>query len=153
MTEFEASRRKILYGAAAAGVAAPILAACGSEDEAAGDAAAAPTSADTGGSDAPATQGPAESGIPTSDIPVGGGAIFPDDQYVVTQPSEGDFKAFTAVCTHRQCLVASVSDGSINCTCHGSRFSIEDGSVVNGPATSPLAEKDVKVTGNSLTVS
>ena len=64
----------------------------------------------------------------TADIEVGGGTIFADEQVVVTQPSEGEFKAFTTTCTHQGCQVESVSDGSINCPCHGSSFSIEDGS-------------------------
>ena len=41
----------------------------------------------------------------TSDIAVGGGAIFADEKVVVTQPTEGDFKCFTAICTHQGCLV------------------------------------------------
>ena len=86
----------------------------------------------------------------TADIPVGGGKIFKDEQVVVTQPKDGEFKAFTSICTHQKCPVANVSDGTINCTCHGSRFSITDGSVANPPATQPLAEKKITVTGNSI---
>lgn len=86
----------------------------------------------------------------TADIPVGGGKIFKDEQVVVTQPKDGEFKAFTSICTHQKCPVANVSDGTINCTCHGSRFSITDGSVTNPPATQPLAEKKITVTGNSI---
>ena len=70
----------------------------------------------------------------------------------MTQPAEGVFKAFTAVCTHQGCIVASVADGTINCPCHGSMFSIENGSVVDGPAPSPLAEKTVSVEGDQVTV-
>lgn len=86
----------------------------------------------------------------TSDIPVGGGKIFKDEKVVVTQPKEGEFKAFTNICTHQQCPVANVSDGTINCTCHGSKFSITDGSVENPPATEPLAEKKITVKGDSI---
>jgi len=86
----------------------------------------------------------------TADIPVGGGKIFKDEQVVVTQPKEGEFKAFTSICTHQKCPVANVSDGTINCTCHGSKFSITDGSVANPPATQPLAEKKITVSGNSI---
>ena len=46
-----------------------------------------------------------------SDIPEGGGAIFPDEEVVVTQPEPGDFKAFSAICTHQKCLVTSVTPG------------------------------------------
>ena len=38
----------------------------------------------------------------------------------------------------------------LNCPCHGSRFSITNGSVVNGPASSPLPPVDIKVQGTSI---
>jgi nitrite reductase/ring-hydroxylating ferredoxin subunit len=86
----------------------------------------------------------------TADIPVGGGKILPGQKIVITQPQAGSFDAFTAVCTHQGCLVATVSGGTINCPCHGSKFSIANGSVVNGPATSPLAPVSIKVQGTSI---
>jgi len=86
----------------------------------------------------------------TTDIPVGGGKILTDKKIVITQPQAGSFKAFTAVCTHQGCIVGTVSGGTINCPCHGSKFSITNGSVVNGPATSPLAPVGIKVQGTSI---
>jgi len=86
----------------------------------------------------------------TSDIPVGGGKILADKKIVITQPHAGTFDAFTAVCTHQGCIVGSVSGGTINCPCHGSKFSTTNGSVVNGPATSPLAPISIKVQGTSI---
>lgn len=80
-----------------------------------------------------------------SDIPVGGGKVFGDAGVVVTQPDEGTLRAFSAECTHRGCTVEKVADGTINCGCHGSRFAIEDGSVVRGPAEEPLPKKQVEV--------
>jgi Rieske Fe-S protein len=71
---------------------------------------------------------------------------------VVTQPTAGQYKAFTAVCTHEQCTVGDVSGGTINCYCHGSKFSITDGSVVKGPAASPLAAKNVTISGDSISL-
>ncbi|WP_194835224.1 Rieske (2Fe-2S) protein [Nocardia sp. XZ_19_369] len=83
----------------------------------------------------------------TADIPVGGGVIVGDT--VVTQPSAGSFVGLSSVCTHAGCKVASVSGGTINCTCHGSRYRL-DGSVSNGPAVKPLAAKPVRVVGDSV---
>lgn len=85
-------------------------------------------------------------------VPVGGGAVFTEHQVVVTQPSAGDFRAFSAVCTHQGCTVRDVVDGAIACPCHGSRFDITDGSVVRGPAQQPLARLDIAVEGGTLTV-
>ena len=87
-----------------------------------------------------------------ADIPVGGGKIFAPNQVVVTQPVKGTFKAFSSICTHQSCPVASVSGGTINCDCHGSQYSIDDGSVVTGPATFPLAEEKITVSGNEITL-
>ena len=86
-----------------------------------------------------------------ADIPVGSGTIFPEAQTVITQPTSGNFKAFTSICTHQQCQVADVTD-TINCKCHGSKFSITDGSVVNPPAPTPLAAKKVTVEGDTVAV-
>jgi Rieske Fe-S protein len=47
-------------------------------------------------------------------------------------------------------LVTTVSDGIINCPCHGSRYSVADGSVQSGPAPRPLPEKSIKVEGSEI---
>jgi len=86
----------------------------------------------------------------TSEVPVGGGKIFSSAKVVVTQPSAGVFKGFSAVCTHEGCTVDQVSNGSIDCPCHGSQFSVKDGSVVSGPAPSPLPAAAIKITGTSI---
>ncbi|WP_425246886.1 Rieske (2Fe-2S) protein [Streptomyces sp. NEAU-NA10] len=86
----------------------------------------------------------------TAEIPVGGGKIFEDEKIVVTQPTKGDFKAFSAVCTHQGCTVATVADGTINCPCHKSSFRITDGSVTGGPATRPLPAEQITVEGGSI---
>ncbi len=153
----EMSRRVLLRGAAVTGVAAPLLAACASDEEPSGSGATSASPEESGGE----TDGSSESSDPaaggttvaTSDVPVEGGVILADEMVVVTQPAEGEFKAFSAVCTHQGCPVQSVSEGTINCDCHGSKFSIEDGSVVNGPATSALESKSVSVEGDQVTVS
>ena len=97
---------------------------------------------------APAPDTPAGDAVlgKAEDVPVGGGAVFRDQKIVVTQPTAGEFKGFSAVCTHQGCIVADVTDGTINCTCHGSKFEITDGAVVAGPAGSPLPPEPVSVT-------
>ena len=86
-----------------------------------------------------------------TDVPVGGCAVNADLKIVVSQPVEGDFKAFSAVCTHQGCLVDSSADGEIPCKCHGSRFSLTDGSVLTGPATEALAQVGISVVDGVVT--
>ncbi len=83
----------------------------------------------------------------TSDVPVGGGIIVGDT--VLTQPTSGRFVALSTTCTHAGCKVSQVSGGTINCPCHGSKFGL-DGSVKQGPASSPLESKSVRAEGDSL---
>ncbi|CAL9317803.1 Rieske (2Fe-2S) protein [Streptomyces sp. SudanB182_2057] len=105
------------------------------------------------GETSPAAREAAPAGAPlarTADIPEGGGKVFEDRKIVVTQPEKGRFKAFSAVCTHQGCTVTQVTDGTILCPCHSSRFRITDGSVTAGPATRPLTEEQVMVHENSV---
>ena len=85
-----------------------------------------------------------------SAVPVGGGVIYTAAKVVVTQPTKNVYKAFSAVCTHVGCVCNVVADGTINCPCHGSKFKITDGSVVTGPAPSPLQAKTITVTGGKI---
>jgi Rieske Fe-S protein len=113
-------------------------------------AASAPTSA--AASSASSASGGSAAGAltATSAIPVGGGMIFASQTTVVTQPTAGEFKVFSAVCTHMGCIVNQIADGRIDCPCHGSEYSITDGAVLAGPAPKPLPAKPFKVTGDSI---
>ncbi len=148
-------RRTLLRGAGGGVVAASWLVACGSDDggssdggDSGGDAASGsdPTAPDetTGGGG-----GGADALAATSDVAVGGGVIV-EEKYVITQPTKGDFKGFSAICTHQGCVVTTIEGGEIICPCHQSHYSIEDGSVTDGPAPSPLPEEPIKVQGNSI---
>lgn len=145
------SRRTLLACAGATCVA--VLAGCARYNSNRGIGASQPAQ---GSSPATASTRPSgdSAGSPalakTADIPVGGGKILTGPQIVITQPKAGSFLAFTAVCTHAGCTVSDVTGGTINCPCHGSKFSIVNGSVVNGPATSPLAAVSIKVRGTSI---
>lgn len=144
MGDHEVSRRTVVVGIGAGALALGATSCSTYGTPTAGTTAATQPSGGAGGGAAPlATK---------EDIPVGGGTIFSEQQVVVTQPADGDFKAFSAVCTHQGCLVDTVSGGTINCPCHGSKYKITDGSVVRGPATRPLAPKSVVVQGDSLLV-
>jgi Rieske Fe-S protein len=84
------------------------------------------------------------------EIPVGGGRVFPERRVVVTQPTDGEFRGFGIVCTHDGCELNAVADGTINCPCHGSRYAITDGSVVQGPARTGLRVEQVAVDGDRV---
>jgi nitrite reductase/ring-hydroxylating ferredoxin subunit len=145
-----ASRRALLFGVGAAGVTS-VLAACSDDNS------STPPN-NTPLTNAPQTTAPADSGgnsggnvlAKTTDIPEGGGKIFAAQSVVVTQPAKGQFKAFSSICTHMKCPVGNVSGGTINCDCHGSKYSVTDGSVKNGPATKPLEEKTITVAGGDI---
>ena len=150
--ESTATRRTVLRGALVAGVGVPFLAACGGDDPASSGTEPSGGASSSGGE----SSSPGGGGGPiasTDDIPEGGGLILDDPQVVITQPVAGEFKAFSSICTHQGCPLDNVTDGTINCTCHGSQFSIEDGSVVGGPAPSPLPEEAITVKGSDISVS
>jgi Rieske Fe-S protein len=157
------TRRAVVSAAGAAGLAAA-LTACGSDDSGS-DEGGADSAQDAGSAQQSqsAEAGPSGSGdagqsgggggtelAKTSQIPEGGGMVFKDHKVVVTQPSAGEFKAFSSVCTHRGCSVGDVSGGTINCPCHKSKFDITDGSVKGGPALKPLPGAQIKVQGSSI---
>ncbi|MGW0365614.1 Rieske (2Fe-2S) protein [Streptomyces sp. NPDC002990] len=138
MSEPTGAARRTVLAASAAALAGGALTACGGG----------------GGEDGPASeQGtgatpPAAAPKPlttTADVPVGGGKVFKDEKVVVTQPTAGSFRCFSAVCTHQGCLVNKVENGTIDCPCHDSKFKVADGAPTGGPATRPLAEKKITV--------
>jgi Rieske Fe-S protein len=144
----ETTRRAVLAGAVGVGTAA-VVAGCGGGGDkgssATGGAQPRPTPASTGQAGKALAR--------TADIPLHGGKVFEAEKVVVTQPSAGHIKAFSAVCTHMGCLVGSVANDVITCPCHGSTYSAQDGSVTRGPAPKPLAAKQLTVTGDSISVS
>jgi len=162
------NRRAVLAAGGVAGASAALLAVAGCATYSNSQSSARNTTANAAPT---ASGGPAASGDssnqaagapdagasgtvvgPASGVPVGGGKIFADQSVVVTQPTAGTYKAFSAICTHQGCTVNAVSGGTINCPCHGSKFKIEDGSVANGPAKKALPAKQVTNDGGQLRV-
>jgi len=140
------TRRVMLVSTGAA--AAAVLAGCATGEQPAGSAGTPATGTNPDPADAPPeTQGPLAH---TGDVPVGGGIVLDQRNIVLTQPTKGTFKAFTATCTHQGCQVVEVKGGTIRCPCHGSQFKIADGSVAQGPAARALREIAINVDGTDI---
>ena len=147
----------LISGAVVAG--AGILSACGTSSATSSSSQPAPTESGAGPATlTPSAPAPASSAaatgiqVSTSDVPVGGGKILDNPAVVVTQPTAGTYRAFSSICTHAGCAVGGVEQGQIICPCHGSVFSAVDGSVVQGPAPTPLAPVNISVNGSSITI-
>lgn len=146
MSDLTRTARRTVLAAGAATLAGGALSACGGGDSDAGTegGTAASTPPPAGSASAPAGEG-GKAIAKAADVPVGGGTVLKAEKLVVTQPTAGSFKCFTAVCPHQGCLVNKVADGSIICPCHMSMFKDTDGAVTKGPATTGLAEKKITV--------
>ncbi|WP_328429129.1 Rieske (2Fe-2S) protein [Streptomyces sp. NBC_00443] len=148
------SRRTVVAAVGAAGLAVA-LTACGSGDDASGSSteqgAGAGATTEASGSSGGAGAGGAAL-AKTADIPEGSGKVFSDEKVVVSQPAAGDYKAFSTICTHQNCPMTDLKEDTLSCACHGSQFSVLDGSVKKGPATQPLAAKQISVSGDSITL-
>lgn len=145
--EFRPSRRIVFHGLAALGVAVA-LAGCGSDNTGGTTSATSDTAGGSGSGGSGLKAG--TNLVKTSDVPVGGGIILPDQKVVITQPTSGSFKAFTAVCTHQGFTVTSVEGDLIKCSHHGSEYNAKSGAVVQGPAPQPLASIPITVKGGAV---
>lgn len=66
---------------------------------------------------------------------------------LLVRTSDGQFKAFTAICTHLDCTVQYRADTSqIWCACHNGLFDLS-GQVVSGPPPRPLEAFAVNLRG------
>ena len=144
-------RRTLLVTGGSLGAAA-VVAACGADSAGtAENSPAAPGSTSAGPASPEAPAASSANATPSGEVlgpvdavPVTGGVIYEGPKVEVTQPAEGDVKAFSAVCPHQGCLMSEVTDNVIVCPCHNSLFSAEDGSVISGP--SPAAIPPVAIT-------
>lgn len=126
-------RREVL-GAAGVAVCGVALTACSSEGD------KAPSAAGIKGQEI----------AKVSEVPVGGGKVNQKWRIVVTQPTAGVYKAFSARCTHKGCAVSRPEAGVMTCPCHGSEFAADSGKCLKGPASAPLAAYQVKVEGDGI---
>ncbi|MFI1099704.1 Rieske (2Fe-2S) protein [Streptomyces melanogenes] len=131
-----AARRTVLKGAALAGAAGLGVAACSTDSK-------------LGHAETPTPTAPVALGAP-EEIPVGGAKLYREQRLMVSCPAKGEYKAFSAQCTHAGCVLDKVEDGHGNCPCHGSRFDVMTGKPVHGPATVPLPSVPVQVKDGKL---
>lgn len=78
-----------------------------------------------------------------------GSAIIKDNLLIIHAGTD-NYVALSKICTHQGCVVGYIGT-EVVCPCHGSRFSIS-GSVLAGPATSPLKKYNTSLSGNILTI-
>ncbi|MFG2298240.1 Rieske (2Fe-2S) protein [Streptomyces sp. NPDC048603] len=134
-----AARRTVLKGAAAlagAAGAGAALTACSTASNSGGRTPATPTA-------------PVEVGT-AAEVPVGGAKLFREKKLLVSCPVEGQYKAFSAQCTHAGCVLDKIEGDEANCPCHGSRFDVATGKVLSGPASDPLPAVPVRAEGGKL---
>lgn len=147
------SRRTVMRGLLAIGgvtLVPGLLTACAAGDDA-GSGSGGDASSDAGS--AGGSAGGGGSTIPAADVAVGTAVVVKvgDGSYVVAQPSEGEFVAFDARCTHQGTTVEAADGLTLTCPNHGSRFDAAAGAeVLNGPATQALATVEVTLEGDQL---
>jgi Rieske Fe-S protein len=160
------SRRTVLAGASAA-IGVALTAGCSDSDDPAvltdpggGGDPLASTAPPAGPEDEPTedAEGGAEGGnagnalAKFSDIPAGT-AVSAESKdgkpLIVCRFKNGKVAAFSAVCTHQGCTVEPAGK-SLDCPCHGSKFSPVNGEVLHGPATKPLKPYAVKLDGDDI---
>ncbi|MBD5788071.1 Rieske (2Fe-2S) protein [Cellulosimicrobium terreum] len=143
------TRRAVLAGSGA-GAALAVLAACGGDPPSGTQDGTDSSDGASGG----AVVEPGQELASTDDVPVGGALAVTVEgaELLVTQPEEGTFAAFSAICTHQGCTVAP-GDGELRCPCHASRFDLATGDVLGGPAPEPLHEVSVTVDDGRVTSS
>jgi cytochrome b6-f complex iron-sulfur subunit len=151
------SREKFIRLGSALGVgaAAASLAACGG-------GAGSGSSSGSGGSGGKEKTGSSAGGeakggggaaiAQASEVAPGSALTFKEggQDAVLVHLENGDFVAYSAVCTHQACTVA-YQEGQLACPCHGSVFDPANGAeVVTGPAQSPLPEIPIEVKGGQV---
>ncbi len=148
------TRRGVLAGSAAV-VATLALGACSDSDQSSGGSTPGKTTEQPAGG--PAAPSDAGSGgevlATTGEFPTGGGKVVSTASagvVVVTQPADGEFKAFSGKCPHQGCPVTEVLENTIICNCHGSTFDAATGDRLEGPAPVGLTPVAVSVQGDDI---
>lgn len=92
--------------------------------------------------------------IGPGDVAANSGRIFKfgSSAGLIVKTASGDLRAFSATCTHLNCIVQYRPDlAEIWCACHNGHFDL-NGINVAGPPPAPLERYDVKVRGDKIVV-
>lgn len=89
------------------------------------------------------------------EIPVGGVKLFvypePNEQCILIRVREDQYVAYSQKCTHLSCAVFySAESRRLVCPCHEGYFSVEDGSVLQGPPPRPLPRVKLEQRGDGI---
>jgi Rieske Fe-S protein len=89
------------------------------------------------------------------EIPIGGVKLFqypnPGEQCILIRTAEDAYAAYSQKCTHLSCAVFySREHDRLECPCHQGYFSVQDGSVLQGPPTRPLPRVVLERSGGQL---
>lgn len=77
---------------------------------------------------------------------------FGSKPVILIRNANGEFKAFSATCTHLDCTVQYRSDfGQIWCACHNGKYDL-NGRNVSGPPPRPLDAFQVTIQGDDVLV-
>lgn len=79
-------------------------------------------------------------------------AIIGDTPVLVVRTADGTIRALHDRCSHRGCSLAdgTIEGETIECPCHGSRFSFRDGHVERGPAGAPQPAFEARETAGRI---
>ncbi|MFL5335582.1 MAG: TQO small subunit DoxD [Geminicoccaceae bacterium] len=90
---------------------------------------------------------------PSQRLPRGSGATYRDPRDgsadIVIRESDGQLRAFSAVCTHAGCTV-EYEGNQIVCPCHGGTYDPRTGGVTSGPPPQGLAQRRVVESGGQI---
>jgi Rieske Fe-S protein len=89
-----------------------------------------------------------------SEVPPNSGKIFKfgNKPGILVHTAAGEFKAFSAVCTHLECIVQYRDDTKqIWCACHNGQYNLS-GQNIGGPPPRPLEEFKVNRRGDDVVV-
>jgi Rieske Fe-S protein len=93
--------------------------------------------------------------IKPNDVKANSGQIFRfgSQPAILVKDTNGELKAFSAVCTHLACIVQYRADiNHIWCACHNGHFDL-NGRNVEGPPPKPLEQYVVNVRADQIVVS